>query len=362
MASADYLARALVLHRWLTALEPGLRLRVCCLDQTTCSVLSDMDLPGVTALPLDELEAFDPALREVRHRRTDWEYAMTLKPSLCRHALAQAGPGGVIAYVDADLGFFGDPAALVDELGEGAALLVPHRYPPEREWMAQAWGRFNAGTILLRRSAEADEALSWWRDRCLEWCHRVPESGRWADQRYLDEWPRRWPGVGVVSHPGAGLAPWNGYRHELSCTDGAVLVDGRPLVFYHHQGLRLHRGPATLRRLGLLSTRYRLLPGRPSLVWRLEGKHSITPAEERLVWAPYLRALQRATAELRRVDPAVPKGFSESLEVAALRRLVRSLARRSRRNARRSARRVRKTLRRRSKRARRAFRNAVAGS
>ena len=232
----------------------------------------------------------------------------------------------------------------------------------EREWMAQAWGRFNAGTILLRGSAEADEALSWWRDRCLEWCHRVPEAGRWADQRYLDEWPRRWPGVGVVSHPGAGLAPWNGYHHELSCTDGAVLVDGRPLVFYHHQGLRLHRGPATLRRLGLLSTRYRLLPGRPSLVWRLEGKHSITPAEERLVWAPYLRALQRATAELRRVDPAVPKGFSESLEVAALRRLVRSLARRSRRNARRSARRVRKTLRRRSKRARRAFRNAVAGS
>lgn len=359
MVSADYLARALVLYRSLGAVERDLCLRVCCLDETTHSVLSRMELPGVTAFALDELEAFDPALREVRPRRTAWEYAMTLKPSLCQYTFVQAGESEAIAYADADLMFFGDPVALVDELGEGSALLVPHRYPLEREWMARAWGRYNAGTILLRRTAETEEALRWWRDRCLEWCHRTPENGRWADQQYLDEWPHRYPGVRVLHHPGGGLAPWNGSRRELTCGDGTLLVDGRPLVFYHHQGVRLHRGTAALRRLGLLSARYRLCRGRPSLVWRLEGKHSITPTEERLVWTPYLRALTRATTELRAVDPAVPAGFSESLEAAALRRAGRRLARRSTRTVRRSARRARRGIRRRSKRARRVLRAAV---
>lgn len=355
MVSADYLARALVLHRSLVTFEPDLRLHVCCLDDLTLRVLSETCPPGVRAFALAELEAFDPALPEVRPRRTAWEYAMTLKPSLCRLVLERALDAGVIGYADADLMFFGDPSALLDELGDGSALLVPHRYPPEREWMARAWGVHNAGTILLRRTAEADQALGWWRERCLDWCHRAPEDGRWADQKYLDDWPRRYPGVRVLAHPGGGLAPWNGARHELRTSDGAVLVDRRPLVFYHHQGLRLHRGVASLRRVGLLSERYRLSPGRPPVVWRLEGKHSITAAEERLVWAPYLRALAQATADVRRVDPAVPTGFGESLEVAGLRRLGRRMARR----AVRAARRARRCLRRRSKRARRMLRRAV---
>jgi len=348
MVSSDYLARALVLYRSLAAVEHGTHLRVCCLDELTHSVLSRMELPGLTPFGIEELEAFDPELREVRSRRTPWEYAMTLKPSLCRYAFEQSRGAGALAYGDADLMFFGDSMALVEELGEGSMLLVPHRYPPEREWMAELWGRYNAGTIVLRRTAETEEALRWWRHRCLEWCHRRPEDGRWADQRYLDEWPRRYPGMRVLHHPGGGLAPWNGYRHELTRVDGTLLVDGRPLIFYHHQGLRLHRGTAALRRVGLLRARYRLSKGRPSVVWRIEGKHSVTPSEERLVWTPYLRALTRATADLRRVDPAVPAGVGESLEAADLRRL----ARRSARAVGRSARRAGKGLRRRSKPAR----------
>jgi len=357
MASADYLARALVLHRSLAAWTSEVRLRVLCLDETTRSVLSTMDLRGVCALSLRDLEELDPALREVRPQRTAWEYAMTVKPSLCRYALERCDAGSCVAYVDADLMFFGEPYALVEELGEGSALLVPHRYPPERGWMAEAWGRFNAGTVLLRPGEEAEQALRWWRERCLEWCHRGPEPGRWADQRYLDEWPGRFPGVRVAQRHGIGLAPWNGSRHELSRADGAVLVDGRPLVFYHHQGLRLHRGPAALRRLGLRADRYRLLRGRSPLVWRLEGKHTITPAEEKLVWAPYLRALREATDRARRVDPAVPEGFAEPLEVAALRREARRVGRRWRGWSRRARRRARRALRRRSKRVRRILRH-----
>jgi len=355
MVSAGYLARALVLYRSLARFHEGLQLRVCCLDELSYSLLSGMALPGVAAFPVEELEAFDPALVEVRPRRTPWEYAMTLKPSLCLHELERAGRDEGVAYLDADIMFFSDPEALFEEIGRDSILLVPHRYPPENDWMARAWGRYNAGTIVLRPGIDTLDALRWWRERCLEWCHRRPEEGRWADQKYLDEWPRRFSGVHVLEHPGGGLAPWNTFRHELANRDGAgLLVDGRPLVFYHYQGLRLYRGTATLRRLGLLSGRYLLVRDRPSLVWNTEGAHSITAREAELLWHPYLRALARTVVELRGVDPSFGFDYAESLEVAALRRRARRLSRVLRRGARRG----RRLLRRRTKRARRLLRRA----
>ncbi|NQU11830.1 hypothetical protein HQ590_13635, partial [bacterium] len=84
--------------------------------------------------------------------------------------------------------------------------------------------------------------LQRWREQCLDWCYDRVEPGRFADQKYLDEWPDRFAGVAVITHPGANLAPWNFGNHRLRAADARVWVDDQPLLFYHFQGLkRLNR-------------------------------------------------------------------------------------------------------------------------
>ena len=94
------------------------------------------------------------------------------------------------------------------------------------------------GWLTFRRDANAFACLEWWRERCLEWCYDREEKGRFADQKYLDDWPTRFTGVKAIEHPGVNLAPWNLVGHQLDWDRGRVWVDGRPLLVFHFHGLK----------------------------------------------------------------------------------------------------------------------------
>jgi hypothetical protein len=64
------------------------------------------------------------------------------------------------------------------------------------------------------------------------------EANRFADQKYLDDWPDHYGGVKIASGPAAGLAPWNWQTRTLSLDGGIVCVDGVPLVYYHFHAFR----------------------------------------------------------------------------------------------------------------------------
>ena len=168
-------------------------------------------------------------------------------------------------------------------------------------------GVYNAGSIAFRNDEPAAEALAWWSARCLEWCFDRVEPGRFADQKYLDELHARFAGIRVAERPEAGLAPWNVEAAELTRSGRDVLVDGRPLIFFHHHGLQLFRGVRLLRRLGFMTESYRLTTGPEDLVWRTW--FSLTPEQLELIWEPYLRRVSSAAAQLRAVGVAVRDGF-----------------------------------------------------
>ena len=72
----------------------------------------------------------------------------------------------------------------------------------------------------------------------MDWCGDVVDSGRFADQGYLNSFPTLFDGVVVVDLPGVDVAPWNLRRHSLAVDRaGQVLVDGSPLIFFHFHGL-----------------------------------------------------------------------------------------------------------------------------
>lgn len=333
-----YVPRLLVLYRSLAEVCPNFQLWAFCIDADSKALLDRMRLQALTTVAREQLERYDPYLRVVRPTRSEAEYCWTAKASMCLFLLERAQPEAVI-YADADLMFFRDPAPLFDESLNYSVLVVPHRFPPGVGW-EETHGVFNAGFIAFRRGDEAEAVLRWWRERCLEWCYRRVEDGRYCDQRYLDEWPRRFSGVHALGHPGGGLAPWNTVTHTLASSGGSLTVDDEPLIFFHYQSLRLYKGLAALRRIAVLSNTYRFTPDPVPLVWSID-RYRMADLEEELIWAPYVRRIGEAIADIRRLDP----GFSAGFTGATGPEVARDFARRASSAVRRFGAATRRTLR-----------------
>lgn len=235
----NYLTRAMALHRSLVRHSPPFTLWALCLDDESHAALETLRLEGVRPLRLAELEAADQALLAVKGSRSTVEYYFTCSPSLPRFLMEHHPDIELITYLDADLLFYSSPQPIFDELGAGSVLIVPHRFSETLRHL-EIYGVYNVGLLAFRNDSRGHAILDHWRVQCLDWCYDRVEDGRFADQRYLDAWPGQ-PGVVVLQHPGADLAPWNVTRHRLDLRLEPPRVDGRPLVFYHFQGVKAIR-------------------------------------------------------------------------------------------------------------------------
>jgi len=318
---ANYLPRGLALYESLRRHESGSRLRVFCMDGATKSILDRFELPDLVPIALEELEEHDPELRAVKDDRTPLEYCWTATPSVALYSLEREPEIDLITYLDADLYFFSSAQPLFDEMDGDAVMIVPHRYAPETAHLEATSGIYNVELVSFRRDEDGLRALRWWRERCLEWCYYRVEDGKLGDQKYLDDWPERFPGVHVLEHVGGGLAPWNVSRYRIHERGGEVMVDDVPLVFYHFHSLKLFRTPSRFvdaARAGTAQISQVLRRRAWSSAYSVEGE------ELRLIWEPYLASLRRAFQIIRGIEPAFDAGFVDEKDIA--RRWLRSRA------------------------------------
>jgi hypothetical protein len=281
-----YAARLLCLHDSLVAQGEAFRLHVLCFDAETETVVTAVNSPGLVAIPLTELLAADPAYAAVRSQRSRVEFYFTATPVIVRHCLAREPLVDRMTYLDADLFFYRPPSEVFAEQGEASIGIVPHRFPPHLQ-AANKHGTYNVAWVSFRRDREGLACLEWWRERCLEWCHDHVDQGRFADQGYLDEFPRRFRSVRSLEHPGINAAPWNMENVRLTRAAGQPRLNDRPLLFYHFQGIR------------------EIVPG-----WFDPGLRAyhmrLTPAWRDAIYLPYLRRLaqqQRRVRERHGIQP-----------------------------------------------------------
>lgn len=232
-----YLTRGLALWESLMEHVAEFELHVLCLDDDAYDSLQTLALPRIVPMRLSELEEADPALLQVKPTRSTVEYYFTLSPALPLHIFHKRPQAEFVTYLDADLRFYGPIDPLFEELGGRSIGIIRHRFPPAIAFQSQ-WGVFNVGCVIFRNDERARACLQWWRERCLEWCYDRLEGDRFADQKYLDQWPQRFQGVAVLEHAGANVAPWNIGGSTLTFDGGRFFVDGMPLLFYHYHGLR----------------------------------------------------------------------------------------------------------------------------
>jgi hypothetical protein len=244
----NYLPRALVLLESLRRHSPPFTLWCLALSPQCAQALGALNAADVRVIGLADLEAADPELLATKASRTIPEYFFTLTSCWCHYLLARFPEIELLAYLDSDLCFYSSPQALFAELNGGSIGIIEHRTGRPRALEAK-FGRFNVGLLMFRNDTPGRACVNRWREQCIDWCFDRVEPSRYADQKYLDEWPGRHAETRILRHPGANVGPWNVGRHHFRGTLPDVQVDGQPLIFFHFQ--RIRQGPSGIIDLGL---------------------------------------------------------------------------------------------------------------
>lgn len=262
------------------------QLWVLCMDRESYKVLSQLSLSHVRLIAVEDFEKGDEELLRAKGNRTRIEYYFTCTPSLPLFILKNCPEVDMITYLDADLFFFADPAALYNEIADHAIAIIGHRFPPNL-LENEKYGIYNVGWVSFKRDDSAFSCLRWWRERCLDWCYDRVVEGKFADQKYLDDWPIRFPGVVVLRHKGANVAPWNLAACTIQKEGAQVLVDEQPLIFFHYHGFKQ-----------LKSWLYD-----PNL-----AAYKVKPTKVvlRSIYAPYIAALRKTVGQVSPLLETIP--------------------------------------------------------
>jgi hypothetical protein len=283
----NYLARALALYESLMRVNATATFAFFCIDAKSVRLLTALKLERSIIVSHDEF-ATDELLK-LRAVRNQGEYCWTCKPFALLHLMRSVPQSDWVVYVDTDMMFFADPDGALP--GEGAHyLLAPHRYHKRFSNYEESAGKHNAGYVAARCSKQGEEAISWWKDRCIESCSVIPTDTTFADQKYLDQFSELFPFGVSARHRGLNVAPWNVENFSVKTHARCVYVDDVPLLLYHFQGLQLFdNGTASL----------------------YIGDMRIRDVLRVNIYQPHLLALLKAFERIRAVDPAFASGLGK---------------------------------------------------
>lgn len=204
-------------------------IHVLAMDEQCQSILSILDAP-VRGWRMSLFES-ETGIGELKKTRTHQEYCWTVTSvftSFIANYLRKQ-----VTYLDADTFFFSDPEPVFQEIGEKPIAITPHRFAKKDEERLLPNGKYAVQWVTFDGEI-GRVCAAHWASQCRQWCYYRQEDGKFADQKYLDEWPEVYRGnVCEISNPGCGLAPWNVANYRIEEHDGRVAVDGMPLILYH---------------------------------------------------------------------------------------------------------------------------------
>lgn len=237
---SNYLSRGLAMFESLTKHLPEAKLFVVTFDDIAFETLNNLKLSNLIIISLDNFE--DSELRRIKQSRSKGEYCWTCTPSIILYCIKKWGLTSC-TYLDADLYFFSSPKPLLEELGDHYSVsITEHKYTAKFDQTSTS-GIYCVQFMTFKNNDQGLEVLQWWRERCIEWCYNRAEDGKFGDQKYLDDWTTRFEGIRVISHLGAGLAPWNIQQFSVEATPQLLVKKNdrtANAIFFHFHSLKFY--------------------------------------------------------------------------------------------------------------------------
>ena len=243
LCSNNYLAQAKVLADSARQFQP---------DWTFLLGLVDKKDPSISYNELDfevvELSRVEPKINALAEKYSIVELNTCVKPTFFQYLFQQRKADRVI-YMDPDTCIYSPLEAIDRLLSDNDIVLTPHILSPlpmdgltPDEPLFLNYGLYNLGFLALKKTAETQRFLRWWRERTYQKGYDNPARGLFTDQLWINLVPLYFEGVSILRHPGYNMAPWN--LHERSLRENArpddlfYLDSGEPLAFYHFSGFK----------------------------------------------------------------------------------------------------------------------------
>ncbi len=200
---------------------------------------------GLEVIPGRALGA--PDYRRLAFAHGGQPLCVALKPRLLEYLLDRASSA---VFLDADVLVTAPLDAALAAVRAHALALTPHLIRPSigapgrsRDLTMLLAGAFNGGFVGVSDGADTRAFLAWWADRLATHGRMAPAKGMHGDQRWLDMAPGLLDRVAVLRDPALNVAYWNLHERQVDVGGDGILVDGRPLAFFHFSGFE-PRDPA----------------------------------------------------------------------------------------------------------------------
>lgn len=233
-----YIDKGIAMYNSLVATGCDFRLYILAMNDKCEEVLRALNLERIVVISLSDF--LDDELRRVKKERSRGEFCWTCSSCLIKYLLENNKEMDICTYIDADLYFYNSPQILMDEfINSGkSASVIEHRFDNSRysrELLINS-GRFCVQFNSFRNNAEGLKVLTEWRNQCIEGCSADADGKVFGDQKYQDEWPKKYDCVHITTHMGAGIAPWNVTQYKY-VADKKVrhpqVKEDIDLIFYH---------------------------------------------------------------------------------------------------------------------------------
>lgn len=164
-------------------------------------------------------------------KKTFAEKLFTLGPTFTFDVIAGLPEGRRVLYLNSDIFFLRDPHVLWADQEGWDVKLFPHNYSFINRIRLKKFGEFNAGAIAITKSEESLKVIEKWANECASWCFDRAENGKYADQKYLEDFELWSSKVSKAKSKTMNLASW-----VSAPKDGDFLN----CIFYHFHGLVSH--------------------------------------------------------------------------------------------------------------------------
>ena len=211
---SNYYTYAVALSKSLEQNVEDYVLYILGMDEMCEKILKKTPLPNSILYSHEALKSFKPVLKLLQIERTTAEYFFTCSAQVCEFILSRNPNIDILNYIDVDLCFFSSPEPIFNELGNASIGIIKHNF----HWTAKSkikYGIYNVGWISFRNDKIGLKCISDWSDDCINWCYQRLENNLYADQKYLDLWPKKYKGLKVIKNKGANLAIWNIKNYKI---------------------------------------------------------------------------------------------------------------------------------------------------
>lgn len=172
---------------------------------------------------------------------TAYELCNAAKPYVHEYLLTKRNFETTV-YLDSDIFVLGSLQCVLDEINGHAFLITPHLLDADLSFLQQRlemiliWsGIFNGGFIVMRKCAEAQKFLEWWKRRLMEQClHNY--GFQEVDQSWLNFAPALFENCKISRNRGLNVGHWNLAERPLKLKDRGVFTEDQQVLFLHFSG------------------------------------------------------------------------------------------------------------------------------